>query len=104
MTLPSVEGNFSYRWKSIKIRFVQAIPHSERGCPALLQLNCKRRMRHLTSVCPSVAMRPNRLPTDLWQHCFCEHFICDEAGMLSIDWVGDDEEESSEFWKIINKV
>jgi hypothetical protein len=24
-------------------------------------------------------MRPNRLPTDLWQHCFCEHFICDEA-------------------------
>jgi len=110
-TLPPGDDDFSNRWKSIKIRFVQAIPHTERRSP----------------------VRIAKGERGIWQRRFWEHVIRDEAdyehhvnyihwnpvkhglvkkvsdwpfstfhryvqaGILPIDWVGNVEEESNDF-------
>jgi len=56
-TLPPGDDDFSNRWKSIKIRFVQAIPPTERRSP----------------------VRIAKGERGIWQRRFWEHVIRDEA-------------------------
>jgi putative transposase len=56
-TLPPGDDDFSNRWKSIKIRFVQAIPRTERRS----------------------SVRISKGERGIWQRRFWEHVIRDEA-------------------------
>ena len=56
-TLPAGDADFSNRWKAIKIRFVQAIPDTERRS----------------------AVRVARRERGIWQRRFWEHAIRDET-------------------------
>ena len=56
-TLPPGDDDFSNRWKSIKIRFVQAIPRTERRS----------------------SVRIAKGERGIWQRRFWEHVIRDEA-------------------------
>ncbi len=111
-TLPPGDDDFSNRWKSIKIRFVQAIPCTERRSN----------------------VRVTKGERGIWQRRFWEHCIRDEAdyehhvnyvhwnpvkhghvkrvvdwpfssfhryvraGILPVDWVGDVEDEGTNYY------
>jgi putative transposase len=65
-TLPPGDDDFSNRWKAIKIRFVQQIPHTQRRS----------------------AVRVTNGERGIWQRRFWEHYIRDETDFIRhIDYI-----------------
>ena len=110
-TLPPGDDDFSNRWKSIKIRFVQAIPRTERRSPVRIAKGergiwQRRFWEHVI-----------RNDTDYENHVDYVHWnpvkhglvqsVADwpfssfhryvQAGILPIDWVSDVESEKNDY-------